>query len=161
MPLSLKLFLAGFIALAVGGLWSASEIRMRRSGRTVIATLMPESEESAGRKRGDVPFVFIDEDGSERNSSFTPAANWQRPEDNQIEVVYLPGRPDTVRFVGEKSYVCFIILGCSIVLLGAGVWFFKHESLVPKGDRLVKKEEPESDMLGKLVVPQSRPKSKS
>src|SRR5437868_2836526 len=136
MPLSMKLFLAGFIALAVGGLWSANEIRMRRSGRTVMATLMPETEDTAGRKRSDVPFVFLDEAGSEQSGSFTPGANWQRPEDNQIEVVYLPGRPDTVRFAGEKSRVCFIVLGCSIVLLAAGVWFFKHESLVPKGDRL-------------------------
>ena len=160
MALSLKLLLVGLLAVAVGGLWSANEIRMRLSGRKTTAVIVPASEDSSGRARADVSYVFADEDGSDRSGSFFADSNWQPPEDRKIEVVYLPGRPETVRLAGEKSSAGFIVFVCGVAVTGLGIWFFRHESLVQKGDRMVKKdpEDGKSDMFGKLAVPQARGK---
>jgi hypothetical protein len=128
MPTSFKIILTGGLLILIGLYLGIGDLRLKMSGRRISAQITEVSPTNNGRLQ--VYYVFIDETSSERNGNCLRDGNWVPPEDLKLPVVYLPGRPETVRAADDIG-----LNGLWVLLAGAGVtalgfWYFNRESVV-------------------------------
>ncbi|MFD3942005.1 DUF3592 domain-containing protein [Streptomyces sp. NPDC058579] len=122
------LVLAGLLCVA-GGLWEArTQVRMRRYGvRSEGVVLRHEITEQEGNSRVYAPVIgFRDEHGTHREFTSELKGSPRSPRAGaHVQVVHLPGRPETARLdtVAYKVTVLALAFGVGAVFLTVAVAF--------------------------------------
>lgn len=128
MPTSFKIIFAGLILTVVGFFAGIQDLRLNWSGRRSTATIS-EVLQNRDNHRLRIDYSFSDEEGLDRSGSFNAGPDWKPPADMKIPIVYLSGKPESVRTVGELGYkgVYLFLLGIAITV--AGFVYFNRESV--------------------------------
>ncbi len=102
------------LLFCVSGVKSCTELRYTLSGTTTNATIQKVYED--GRKQV-VMYKFQEPPGTWNRGSARVPAEWQRPEDNSVEVIYLPSNPDISTTPSSRSLAFPLIFGAMFLAL--------------------------------------------
>ncbi len=128
MPSSFKALFFGLAMVLIGFFWGIHDVRMKMSGRKVTAAITDASEYSDGRVK--VGYAFSDENGLDHSGVFTVDKSWHPPLDMKVQVVHLPGKPESVKLVSECGYTGVYIFIGGLVVTFLGYLAFNKESVV-------------------------------
>ena len=126
MPISLKLLGIGLLTTIIGFFWAASDLRMKWSGKKTMAKIMDVDVDTRTLEIANVHYVFPDETGVDRSGYFHPSRGWRPPADNQVEVIFFAGRPETVQLATASGWTGVLILFGGIAVTAVGFVVFNR-----------------------------------
>lgn len=148
MPTSFKLIGIGFLLTLVGFVFVQQELRLKIWGKTVIADVMDDYEQTSRRSKNPtslgLTYRFIDDKGEPVTGSATVPLDYKgepttsadgeglpgMPRVLKVKVVYLPGKTDIRKLATDSAFKSYLMFFGGIGLLMAGVYVFKNESVV-------------------------------
>lgn len=146
MPNSFKIILIGLLMGFVGLFWAGSDIHMKVSGKKTKAMVTDISKD--GRQAF---YTFTDDKGTDATGSFGVSSGWQPSPDGTVEVVYLPGKPETVRLAGGFGYTGVLVLFAGIAITVMGFVVFNQESIVDAHRQTQQDIDDHNDPVKRLV----------
>lgn len=148
MPTSFKLVGIGALLTLIGFVFVQQDLRLKIWGKTVIADVMDDYEQTSRRSRTPtslgLTYRFTDDKGEPITGSATVPLDYKgepttaadgeglpgMPRVVKVKVVYLPGKPDIRKLATDSAFKSYLMFFGGIALLLLGVFVFKNETVV-------------------------------
>ena len=127
MPSSFKALFLGLAMMFIGFFWGIQDVRLKMSGCKVTATITDATEYS---NRIQVGYMFSDENGLDHSGVYNAGKDWHPPLDMKVQVIHMPGKPESVKLVSEAGFTGVYIFLAGLAVTVIGYFAFNKESVV-------------------------------